>query len=255
VHHVSTNTNPFERHGIHALSVSSINLFAAEPALWVMEHLLKRKGRVSPSMHRGTACEAGIAYGLLHPDADVEHCQSIALTEYDTLTALSGDPRRARERETIAPIVANGLSELRNYGIPDEVQRRIEVNFDDIPVPFIGFIDFGWSAIGLTLDLKTQIKPPSEISAPHSRQVALYTHKTNREARVAYATPIKTVIYNLEDRATHITAIINIARRMEKFLAISNDPYELAGLVVPNWESFYWTDPVTRALGREVFGF
>ena len=255
MHHVSTNTNPFERHGIHALSVSSINLFAAEPALWVMEHLLKRKGRVSPSMHRGTACETGLTYGLLHPNADVERCQAIALAEYDRLTALSGDPRRTREREIIAPIIANGLSALREYGIPDEVQCRIEVRLDGVPVPFVGFADLGWSARGLTLDVKTQLRSPSEISAPHARQVALYTHNTNREARVAYVTPTKTSIYNLEDRATHIAAIINIARRMEKFLAISNDPYELAGLVVPNWESFYWTDPVTRALGREVFGF
>ncbi len=38
--------NAFERHGIDHLSPSSLNLWAAEPALWVMERLL---GRKSPS--------------------------------------------------------------------------------------------------------------------------------------------------------------------------------------------------------------
>jgi hypothetical protein len=247
--------NAFERHGIHSLSVSSINLFAAEPALWVMEYLLKKRGRVNASMHRGTACEAGITHGLLHPNVSVEHCQAIALVEYDRLTALSGDPRRIREREIIAPIVATGLAELRPYGIPDEVQIRIDVTLDGVPVPFVGYADFGWSARGLIIDLKTQIRPPSEISAAHARQVALYTHNTNHTACVAYITPMKASVHTLENREAHISAIVNIARRMERFLKISNDPNELAGIVVPNWESYHWSDPATRALGREVFGF
>jgi hypothetical protein len=35
----------FERHGIDPLSASSLNLWAAEPALWVMERLLGRRSR------------------------------------------------------------------------------------------------------------------------------------------------------------------------------------------------------------------
>jgi hypothetical protein len=248
-------TNAFERHGIGHLSASSVNLFAAEPALWVMERLLKRRGKVGASAHRGTACEAGIAHGLLNPDAAVEDCQAIALAEYDRLTALSGDPRRTKEREGVAPIVATGLAELRQYGIPDEVQRRVDVTLPDVPVPFLGFADFGWSNHGLTLDLKTQLRLASEISASHARQVALYIHNTNREARVAYVTPAKIGVYLLTDGAAHVAALANIARRMERLLSISNDAEEIAACVVPDFDSFYWSDPATRALGREVFGF
>ena len=117
--------NGFQRHGIGHLSASSINTFAAEPALWIMERLLKRRGPVGCSAHRGTAGEAGIVHGLLDPRAEVAECQAIALAEYDRLTALSGDPKRAKEREALPGIVATGLAELRQYGVPDEVQKRI----------------------------------------------------------------------------------------------------------------------------------
>ena len=246
--------NGFQRHGIAHLSASSINTFAAEPAIWIMERLLKKRGPVGCSAHRGTAGEAGIVHGLLNPKAEVAECQAIALAEYDRLTALSGDPKRIKEREALPGIVATGLAELRQYGVPDEVQKRIEVTLPDVPVPFLGFADIGWSAHGVTLDIKTQLRLNSEISTAHARQVALYIHGTNREARVSYITPAKIGVYRLDNAEGHIAALTNIAQRMERFLSISSDPAELAAIVVPDTESFYYSDPTTRALARETYG-
>ena len=247
--------NAFERHGIGHLSASSLSTFAAEPALWVMERLLKRKGQVGCSAHRGTAAEDGIVHGLLNPGATIEDCQALALVKYDQLSALSGDPKRQKERDAVLPIVATAIPELRKYGIPDGVQLRIERRLDGVPVPFLGFIDLRWSQHGMLLDLKTQLRLSSEISPAHARQVALYAHGTNDAAGICYATPSKVGIYRLEDAATHTAAMANIAKRLERFLGVSKDPHELAGIVCPNWDSFYWSDPFTRALGKEVYGF
>lgn len=246
--------NAFERHGISHLSASSLNTFAAQPALWVMERLLHKRGPVGCAAHRGTAAETGIVHGLLNPTAPIEECQAAALAQYDSLTALSGDPKRQKEREALPAIVATGIAELRQYGIPDEVQRRIDVTLPGVPVPFLGFADLGWTAHALTLDIKTQLRLTSEISTPHARQVALYLHGSNREGRVAYITPAKIGVYRLEDAAEHIEAMANIARRLERFLSVSSDPAELAAIVVPDVDSFYFNDPVTRALARETFG-
>ena len=246
--------NAFERHGITHLSASSINLYAAQPAIWVMQRLLKKSGPVGAAAHRGTAAETGIVHGLLNTSAPVEECQAAALAQYDSLTALSGDPKRLKERDAVPAIVATALPELRAYGIPDEVQHRIEVTLPEIPIPFVGFVDLGWSSHGITLDIKSTLRLPNSISTPHARQVGLYLHGTNREGRVAYCTPGKIGVYRLEDAATHIAAVQNIAKRLERFLAISADPEELAGLVVPDTESFYVNDPITRALVREVYG-
>jgi hypothetical protein len=246
--------NAFERHGITHLSASSINLYAAQPALWVMQRLLKKSGPVGAAAHRGTAAETGIVHGLLDTSAQVEDCQAAALAQFDALTALSGDPKRTKERDAVPAIVATALPELRGYGIPDEVQHRIEVTLPDVPVPFLGFVDLGWSGHGITLDIKSTLRLPSTISTAHARQVALYLYGTNREGRVAYCTPGKIGVYRLEDASTHIAAVQNIAKRLERFLAISTDPEELAAIVVPDTESFYVNDPITRALVREVYG-
>jgi hypothetical protein len=34
-----------------------------------------------------------------------------------------------------------------------------------------------------------------------------------------------------------------------------DDPRELAGLIVPDFDAFWWSEPAARAAGREVFGF
>jgi hypothetical protein len=247
--------NAFERHGIGHLSASSLSTFASEPALWVMEKLLKRRGPVGCSAHRGSAAEDGIMHGLLNPEASIEDCQALALAKYDQLTALSGDPKRQKERDAVAPIVANAIPALRPYGVPDGVQVKIERRLDGVPVPFLGFVDVRWGQHGMLLDIKTQLRLASEISPAHARQVALYAHGTNDAAGIAYCTPQKVGIYRLENAADHTHAMANIAKRLEAFLSLSADPHALAAAVCPNFESFYWNEPHTRALGKELFGF
>ena len=68
----------FERHGIDHLSASSLNLWAAEPALWVMERLLGRRSPTSAVAARGKAVEQGIHVGLMHPDREIAACIAAA---------------------------------------------------------------------------------------------------------------------------------------------------------------------------------
>lgn len=243
-----------EKHGIGHLSASSLNLFAAEPALWIMEKLLKRRGSVGCAAHRGTAAEAGIVHGLLNTDAAISECQDLALREFDKLAALSGDPRKAKEREAVPGIVACAVPELRLYGVPDEIQHPVKVSLEGVPVPLIGFVDVGWSYHALTLDIKSQLRLSSQISTPHARQVGLYVHGTNREGRIAYCTPQRIGVYRLEDAAQQVETLRQIAIRLNKFLSLSDDRETLAGVVVPDVDSFYYSDPSTRAMAREVFG-
>ena len=60
-------TSAFERHGIGHLSASSLNLWAAEPALWIMERLLGRRAPAGIPAARGKAVEAGVNIGLYDP--------------------------------------------------------------------------------------------------------------------------------------------------------------------------------------------
>lgn len=240
-------------HGIQHLSPSSLNSYVAQPAAWVMERLLNRRAPVGCAAHRGTASEAGIVMGLLDPTAEIGDCVAHALTEYDRLTALSAHPNLTKERDGIPGIVATAIPELRAYGIP-QTQVRIDRQIDGIPVPVIGFIDLHWPEHGLTLDIKTTFRVPGDITTSHARQVSIYVYGTNHQARIAYCSPKKITVYALEDTAAPIAEAVQIAQRMDRFLAISADPYELASLLVPDTDHYFYANPVAAAHRREVYG-
>ena len=257
--------NAFERHGIDHLSPSSLNLWAAEPALWVMERLLGRKSPSSPSAARGKAVEHGIHLGLLEPTLPFTECVMAAQAAFDREMILNPDERRESERKNIPGYVEHGLKELRQYGIPSAYQEKISVSLKDVPVPVIGFIDWRFDQHGLVVDLKTAERLPSAISETHGRQGAIYigAHR-NFGMRFAYVKPSagKTdgravAVYEMsgDEITRHLKAIGQIAIRLGRFLALSADPSELAGLLVPNYEAFYWNNSTTRANGAALFGF
>lgn len=252
--------NGFALHGLDHLSATSLNLWAAQPALWAVEKLLRRRAPVGCAAHRGTAVEHGVSLGLFEPARDVAECQAAALAEFDRLAALSADPNRPKEREAIPGLVETALAELRQYGPPTSPpeghrQHRVEVALPDVSVPVIGYQDFVWDAHGIVLDLKTQLRLASEITPAHARQGAVYVAGANRQMRFCYATPKKVAVYALEDPRTPLLTLRQFALRLERFLRLSRDPQELVGLLCPDFESFWWSSPEARALGRDVYGF
>jgi hypothetical protein len=246
--------NPFEQHGIKHLSASSLNTWAAEPAMWVLQKLAGKQTPAGFAAHRGTASESGIVAGLLQPAMPIVEAQQIALDQFDSLSAMSKNPKALKERAAIPGIVEQGIKKLRVAGIPDEVQQKINVTLPDIPVPFIGFVDLGWTTHGIRLDIKSKLRMPSDIEQPHRRQVGLYIHGTNCTGRVAYFSPTQEMVFALEDAPRYVEELRQVAIRMQNFLALSDDREKLIRACVPNYNSFYWSDEYTRQLGKEVFG-
>jgi hypothetical protein len=261
------SANAFSRHGIAHVSASSLNLWAAQPALWIMERLLGRRSPPGITAVRGKAVEAGVHTGLVDRSKPVEACIAEAEAAFDRETALSGDPRRGDVRAKLAGWVRGALAELRQYGQPDDdgYQARIEIRLDNVPVPVIGFVDWRFSNHGLIVDLKTTERFPSAISASHGRQGAIYAAAHgNFGMRFAYAKPsagkseprqVLVLEMSGDEVRQHLAALRVIALSLGRFLAVSSDPRELAGLIVPDFDSFYFADPGVRAVAREVFGF
>lgn len=256
---------PFRQYGIEHLSASSLNLYAAEPALWVLERLLGYKHGSSAVMARGKSVEAGIQLGLIKPNLSPEACIAHAEREYDREMALTPDPRREDERQNIAGYVVEGLKELRQYGVPTAYQEKVSINIEGVPVPFIGYIDWRFDQHGIVVDLKTGERLPSGISNPHARQGAIYAKAHgNYGMRFAYVKPTpgkkdgrSAAVYEMSGDEVHsqLNALREIATRLGRFLSISKDPQELAGLLCPNYESFYWSNPTARENALKVFGF
>lgn len=257
--------NPFERHGIDHLSPSSLNLWAAEPALWVMERLLGRRSPMSAIAARGRAAEQGIHAGLIEPDRDLAACIEVGERAFDRDMALVPDPRRESERKNLAGYIEYGLMELRGYGVPTGAQERVEIQLNDVAVPVIGYLDWRFDQHGLVVDLKTAAQHPAAIGDSHGRQGAVYARAhDNYGMRFAYVKPSPgkkdgraVAVYEMsgDDVRRHLEALRQIAIRLGRFLAISSDGEELAGLMVPNYDAFYWNNATTRANGQAVYGF
>jgi hypothetical protein len=255
----------FAKHGIDHLSPSSLNMWAAEPALWLLERRLGHRSATSPIMVRGRAVEHGVHHGLTKPAADIAEAQAVALAEFDRETALEPDPRREHERSQVAGYVAAALAELRQYGVPTGYQERVEIRLDEVPVPVIGFLDWRFDQHGLIVDLKTAERLPSAISDTHGRQGAVYAHALGNHAmRFAYAKPmpgkkdgraVNVFELDRQEVVRHLAALREIALRLGRFLALSSDPRELSGLLVPNYDAFFWSSPGTRAAGAAAYGF
>ena len=241
-----------ERH-----SPSSLNLFTSDPGMYVLERILGQKQPVGASAHRGTAVEAGVMLGLADANAPLSACAVHAHQTYDTLTALSGDPRREDQRKLIEGMVGIVLAELRPYGKPSGTQGFVEWKPEELTYPIVGYYDFFWEQHGILVDLKTTERLHSQIQVPHARQVALYTAaiSDNIDGRITYVTPKKCATYHLENAREHRNALLQIALRCEAFLALSEDPEFFTRITAPDFSSFYWANPVARQAGFERWGF
>jgi len=248
--------NNFEKFGIEHLSPSSCNLFTASPAAFVMQKVLGKRSSVGAAAHRGTAVEAGIAFAL-STNGDVNGAIETTKREFNRLVSLSTDPRQEKEAAALADMVIIGYKELAGYGKPSSMQGKIEYKVDGLAVPMIGFYDFEWEHHGCLTDLKTTHALPSKISTNHARQVALYVaaRGDNLSARVTYVTSKKSATYELENKKEHVEALGRIALTIQRFLGITDDPYELASLVVPDVDSFYFGDATSRQQVFDIWGF
>lgn len=249
--------NAFAHHGISHLSASSLNSFVRSPAMWVMERLLKRSTPVGAAAHRGSAVERGVTMGLFDLEMKVDACIAAAEAEYRKLTALSTDPGRQKQGDAIPSLVTTALAELRQYGPirQDETQGKVTLDLG-LPIPLIGYYDFHWSEHGILVDLKTSLKLESKIKTDHARQVAVYKGaiSDNLDTRVAYTTPKKIAVYGLENHRAHLDALARIGRTLERFLSISDDPADLAAVVMPDPEHWLCADERTRQHVYEVWG-
>jgi hypothetical protein len=237
-------------------SPSSLNQFAASPALFVLERILGLKQTVGAPAHRGVGVEAGIAEGLMNLNDNTDKTEKLAIeaafTAYDTVSALSPDERKEKYRADIPDMVLRGLEELRPYGKPSAVQGHIERIIPGVQLPIIGYFDFKWEYDGIIVDLKTTEKMPGQIKPNHARQVSFYCGD-NQEGRLLYVTPKKSAMYQLENVREHHEALVRMAKTVEKFLSLSDDPMFFVSITVPDLESFYWTAPHMRQLAYEYW--
>lgn len=243
-----------KRFGLRHFSHSSLDLARNDLGLWVLRYLFKVYDPGNAAMERGKAVEYGCYVG--HVGSEFDDPIEEAVREFNKATALgvSGEARD-RERENI-PLMVQQYLDLFDGNLPtlEGFQRRIEVEVPGCPIPVIGYTDFDFEDV--IVDLKTTTRLPSAISAAHRRQGAIYSRASgNRGVDFIYLTPRKAARYQLENSDQDWLEVCETAHRLLRFLDKFETREEVASVVIPNFDTFYWSSASTREKAREVFGY
>ena len=243
-----------KRFGLRHFSHSSLDLARNDLGLWVLRYLFKVYDPGNAAMERGKAVEHGCYIG--HTGSEFDDPIEEAVREFNKATALGvAGEARDRERENI-PLMVQQYLDLFDGNLPtlEGFQRRIEVEVPGCPIPVIGYTDFDFEDV--IVDLKTTTRLPSAISAAHRRQGAIYSRASgNRGVDFIYLTPRKAARYQLENSDQDWLEVCETAHRVLRFLDNFETREEVASVVIPNFDTFYWSSASTREKAREVFGY
>ncbi len=233
------SNNPFKVHNINYLSPSSINTYISDMPMWITRYLYGVKSSSGASAVRGIAEEFALAnkyekgvfdFNLL----DVKFMSLCAESQIDL-----GDTKTIKERKILKDF-GKIIDENFNHKNLVAYQEKVEVQFDDLPVPVMGYIDFRFT--DKIVDLKTSTRMPSKPTEAQKRQMALYSMAyPDSSVDLFFATPKECKTFTLTDLSQYKDQLKKVAFSIQKFLSISDDRHELASLVHPNLDSWMWS--------------
>ena len=244
--------NPFEVHNIEHLSASSINQFISSPCHWLLK-VSGYRGKSNPAMWRGTVVDDAIcnAFALNMPDEKKLH-RSIcnAEIEFNSLYEFHSNKSNYEaesvnsEKNDLSRYLEVALPFYNKLGKPIESQKRIEIQFDSLPIPIIGFIDLQYE--GIIRDIKTTKRLQKVIPTSICRQLSLYAYA---EDSIPYAdfihvtrTKAEVVSMEITDVEKRVSELKNAAYAMMNVLSYSDDIRTVASLFYPDFDDWRWSD-------------
>lgn len=243
------SNNPFEAHGIDHLSPSKINLWVADPALFVGTYLCGMKGSFGVGAFRGTAVEYALEKKLNNNKYPPKAMDEFLYGKFDEECMehnVSIDDERTQKERSALELYYNVASEAyEDFGTPTHYQQKIYFQHEDLPIPFLGYIDFMYE--NTIRDLKTVGARPSKFSEAHQRQLAVYSHAyPDKEMWCDYVTKREAVSFKLQNPKEKFQEVIRICFGLQKFLSISNDAFELASMLHPNYDDWRWSEDLKQ---------
>ena len=257
--------NPFAPWGIEHLSASSINGYINNPCKWIVNYLLKYRGPGNGAMWRGTCTDSAVGnlFGMHEnqkkpvPEEEiytVAEQQYFGLANYwqEQSPAEFDDAKTERELDTMKRCVELAIPFYKNLGKPTSYQEKIEVEFDEIPVPIIGYTDLVYEEgeeahyAREVRDIKTVARRPKEIPANVCRQLSVYAVAKNARPMVDYVYASKrdgeviTMVVNGADK--HLKDVRTAALAITNLLSYSDDINQIASLFFPNYDDWMWSE-------------
>lgn len=199
-----------------------------------MQRYIRRiKDEENAAMARGKAVEEGLAVYLRTGVAGL--AVSAALEIY----AMNYHGPQDKEQEAMIEPMVRTLWKWNSPSALNATQIRIDYWLDPIPVPLIGYVDFGFD--GIDIDLKTTKACPSSPRADHVRQVALYRAARERFGGLLYVTEKRLAYYEVTDEMMEggLKDLRSAALSLNNFLARCDTADDAVKSLPLDWDSFY----------------
>jgi hypothetical protein len=251
--------NGFERYGIERLSPTMISQWDQAPATLILKRVFGLRTKPNANMWRGDAVEAGLQFWLYNktkPDV----IDNAKLHAVDTFwSRADGEVTEETEKaaELVPQMVAQGIEALSEFSSPvATAQLRVDHFFDDLPVPFIGNMDFVLED-GTIIELKTTTRCPSSIdtcSLSHKWQAGTYATARKTPTNLVYVTAKKYAIYPVEPNHPSLKTMLMTAKAMNRSLSKHDDGADLLKALPLNVDSFYWDEDSMEAYENAAEG-
>ena len=247
-----SSNNPFDQFDIEHLSASSINLFIQDIPLFIVRYLAKHKAPTNPAMLRGTVIDHAIGNKTSVAEAQKEF---MALMNYEKKQGNVFDEEKAEiEYNNIEKYLDIGLPFYKDLGEPVSYQKKVELQYEDLPIPIIGYVDMEYS--DCIRDIKTTAKRPSALLEPVQRQIALYAKCLDVDRAYAdylYVTKTKAEVisFEVDDIDMRINEVYRVALAMMNLLQ-NNDINSLVEQFYPDMTSFMW-DQSSIEVAKELW--
>ena len=233
------SNNPFAQYNIEHLSSQSINLYLSNIPLFIVRYLHGYKTQSNPAMIRGSVIDKAIGENL---DIKTSQAEFMKLVNYYKNTGQVFDEDKiTNEYSNIERYLDIGLPFYKDLGTADSYQEKVELHFDDIPIPIIGYVDLSYK--DCVRDIKTTAKKPS-LTPQVSRQLAIYAtalEKSHAYADYLYVTKTKSevITFELDDIDMRINEVYKISLAIMNLIQ-NNDIYSLVDMFYPDFSNFMW---------------
>jgi len=243
--------DPFEAHGVTHLSASSINEFIANPARWLLHVSGHRDSVGIPAMWRGKAIDKAITKGMFDSSLSINDLVEFAVDQYNLdleEARYEGVPFNFKkseiERNLLPRYIALSIPHFRSLGTPIASQKKIKLEFEELPIPIIGYLDLQYD--GIVRDIKTVGRLPTKVPESTCRQLAIYATAENNMPIIDYVHVTKSkaeiVVKQVDNINEHMAVVRQAANSMMRILAYSPDISEVVGLLMPDFDNWRWSD-------------
>ena len=231
-------------------SFSSINKFKHNPSEWLVHYGLGLRVSSSPAMVRGTLAEFGAYYKIKKgmQQKDDKHFDKLITHMFKKNKFFDADNEISNAIE-IAKKFEEKLYERQLRNIVSYQKEKVET-IDGLKYPVRLFTDFEYD--NLIVDLKSTLRMPTKPKIDHIRQQALYSVLHDKPIALLYATPKKTMWYDLtkEDIKEGYAELVSDFKSLENYIDMCNNSLEDAIKITPlntDPSPFYWDSNIKQA--------